>query len=230
MPQGRNSFFIIFLTILIIPVSFLYAQPKFFGKELKNIPPLDDGFISRLCGGENNWDCYFDTFYELWGIVEGQEQIILDAKTMYQMDMYPYGVKDNEFYLLDDDRTLLIKTAGVWRWQTSHRLILYDIIDKTINEANNYFYVYDFIERCKNDTYPNTKIFSTKYYRSLSEGGGWNGDETMHLVSLDNKTYIGGGRDKLDFDGFIYMPAIQDYENFILENECVLYEEIKWKQ
>ena len=118
---------------------------------------------------------------------------------------------------------------GVWGWQTSHRLILYDIIDKTINEAKNYFYVYDFIERCKNDTYPNTKIFSTKYYRPLSEGGGWNGDETMHLVSLDNKTYFGGGRDMLNFDGFVFMPAIQEYDKFISENKCVLYEEIKWK-
>ena len=53
--------------------------------------------------------------------------------------------------------------------------------------------------------------------------------ETMHLVSLDNKTYFGGGRDKLNFNEFIFMPAIQDYENFILENECVLYEEIQWK-
>ena len=129
--------------------------------------------------------------------------------------------------LLDDDRTLLIKTAGVWGWQTNHRLILYDINNKTIIYAYNYYHVNEFIKHCKDGTYSNTKIFSTKHYRPLSEGGGWNGEETRHLVSLDNKTYIGGGRDKLDFDGFIYMSAIQDYENFILENECVLYDEMQ---
>ena len=141
--------------------------------------------------------------------------------------MMPYGVTGNEFYLLDDDRTLLIKTAGVWGWQTSHRLILYDIIDKTIKEATNHYYIHEFIKHCKDGTYPNTKIFSTKHYRPLSEGGGWYGEETRHLISLDNKTYYGGGRDKLDFNGFIFMPAIQKYKNFISQNECVMYGKLK---
>ena len=226
---GRILLFILLLLLIITVGASLYAKPQFFAKELTDIPARDGHYLPRLCGGEANWECYEDTFYELWGTIDGQEQSILDAKTMYEMMMMPYGVTGNEFYLLDDGRTILIKTAGVWGWQTSHRLILYDIIDKTIKEAKNYFYVYDFIERCKNDTYPNTKIFSTKYYRPLSEGGGWNGDETMHLVSLDNKTYFGGGRDTLNFDGFVFMPAIQEYDKFISENKCVLYEEIKWK-
>ena len=216
------------LLIILLFISFsVQAQPQFFAKELKNIPSLDNGIMPKLCGGEANWDCYFDTFYELWGKINGQEQVILDAKTMYQMEMYPYGVKENEFYLLDDERTLLMKTAGVWGWQTSHRLILYDIIDKTINEATNHYYVHEFIKHCKDGTYPNTKIFSTKHYRPLSEGGGWYGEETRHLISLDNKTYHGGSRDKLDFNGFIYLPAIQEYENFISQNECVMYGKMK---
>ena len=124
------------LLIILLLISFsVQAQPQFFAKELKNIPSLDNGMMPKLCGGEANWDCYVDTFYELYGTTNGQEQAILDAKTMYQMEMYPYGVKDNEFYLLDDERTLLIKTAGVWGWQTSHRLIHYDIIDKTIKKT-----------------------------------------------------------------------------------------------
>jgi len=227
--QGRSSFFIIIFISIISSISSLSAQPQFFAKELTDIPARDGSYLPRLCGGEANWECYVDSFYELWGTIDGQEQVILDARTMYEMMMMPYGVTGNEFYLLDDDRSLMIKTAGVWGWQTSHRLILYDIIDKAINEASNYYYVEKIIKHCKDGTYPNTKIVSTKYYRPESEGGGWNGDETMHLVSLDNKTYHGGGRDKLNFNGFIYMPAIQDYKNFILENECVLYEEIKWK-
>ena len=205
----------------------LYAKPQFFAKELTDIPARDGRYLPRLCGGEANWECYVDSFYELWGTIDGQEQVILDAKTMYEMMMMPYGVTGNEFYLLDDDRSLVIKTAGVWGWQTSHRLILYDINNKTIIYAYNYYHVNEFIKHCKDGTYSNTKIFSTKHYHPLSEGGGWRGEETRHLVSLDNKTYIGGGRDKLDFDGFIYMPAIQNYENFILENECVLYDEMK---
>ena len=141
------------LLIILLFISFsVHADSQFFAKELKNIHPLNNGTVPRLCGGEANWDCYFDTFYELWGIVDGQEQAILDAKTMYQMEMYPYGVKENEFYLLNDDRTLLIKTAGVWGWQTNHRLILYDIFDKTIKEATNHFYVYEFVKHCKNGT------------------------------------------------------------------------------
>ena len=228
MALGRSSFFIIILTVIITSISPLHAQPQFFAKELKNIPSLDNGMMPKLCGGEANWDCYVDTFYELYVTTNGQEQAILDAKTMYQMEMYPYGLKDNEFYLLDDERTLLIKTAGVWGWQTSHRLILYDIIDKTINGATNHYYVHEFIKHCKNGTYPDTKIVSTKYYRPENEGGGWYGDETKHFVSLDNKTYYGGGRDNLDFDGFIYMPLIQDYDNFVEANKCVFYDKIEF--
>ena len=227
---GRILLFILLLLLIITVGVSLYAKSQFFAKELKNIPPLDDGFMPKLCGREGYWTCYEDTFNELWGTIDGEEQVILDARTMYEMMMMPYGVKGNEFYFLDDDRTLLIKTAGVWGWQTSHRLILYDIIDKAIKEAGNYYYANEFIKHCKDGRYTNTKIVSTKHYRPLSEGGGWNGDEIRHLVSLDFNTYIGGGRDNLDFDGFIYMPAIQDYENFLSENECVLYEEIKWKQ
>ena len=185
--------------------------------------------MPKLCGGEANWDCYVDTFYELYGTTNGQEQAILDAKTMYQMEMYPYGVKDNEFYLLDDERTLLIKTAGVWGWQTSHRLIHYDIIDKTIKKASNYYYVEKIIQHCKDGMYADTKIVSTKYYRPENEGGGWNGDETRHLVSLDDKIYYGSGRNKLDFEGFIFMPAIQEYGDFVLNNECKIYNKIKYK-
>ena len=227
MAQGRSSFFIIILTVVITSYSSLHAQPQFFAKELTDIPARDGRYLPRLCGGEANWECYVDSFYELWGTIDGEEQVILDARTMYEMMMMPYGVTGNEFYLLDDVRTILIKTAGVWGWQTSHRLILYDIIDEAIKESSNYYYVEKIIKHCKDRTYANTKIFSTKHYRPLSEGGGWSGEETRHLVSLDNKTYIGGGRNKLDFDGFIYMPAIQDYENFILENECVFYDEMQ---
>ncbi len=171
------------LLIILLFILFLCKPTPIFAKELKNIPSLDNGIMPGLCGGEANWDCYFDTFYELWGTMDGQEQVILDAKTMYQMEMYPYGVKENEFYLLDDGRTILIKTAGVWGWQTSHRLILYDIINKTIKEATNHYYVNEFIKHCKDGTYPNTKIFSTKHYRPLSEGGGWYGDEPGILLA-----------------------------------------------
>ena len=228
MAQGRSSFFIITFISIISSISSLYAQPQFFAKELTDIPARDGRYLPRLCGGEANWECYVDSFYELWGIIDGEEQVILNAKTMYEMMMMPYGVTGNEFYLLDDDRTLLIKTAGVWGWQTSHRLILYDIIDKTINEATNHFYVYEFVKHCKDDTFSNTKIFSTKYYRPQSKGGGWYGEETRHLISLDNKIYHGGGRDKLNFNGFVYMPAIQDYENFIKANQCILYIKINF--
>ncbi len=219
------------MRLLIVLLFFslsLNAQPQFFAKELKIISPMESGYAPGLCGGEANWDCYFDAFYELWATMDGQEQVILDAQTMYQMKMYPYGVKDNEFYLLDDDRTLLIKTAGVWGWQTSHRLILYDIIDKTIKKSSNYYYVEKIIKHCMEGTYPDTKIVSTKYYRPESEGGGWNGDETRHLVSLDDKIYYGSGRDKLDFEGFIFMPAIQEYGDFVLNNECKIYNKIKY--
>ena len=224
----KSFWFYIILTITTASFSSLHAQPQFFVKELKDIPSLDDGIMPKLCGGEANWDCYVDTFYELFGTINEQEQVILDAQTMYQMKMYPYGVKDNEFYLLDDDRTLLINTAGVWGWQTSHRLILYDIIDKTIKKSSNYYYVEKIIKHCMEGTYPDTKIVSTKYYRPESEGGGWNGDETRHLVSLDDKIYYGSGRDKLDFEGFIFMPAIQEYGDFVLNNECKIYNKIKY--
>ena len=75
---------------------------------------------------------------------------------------------------------------------------------------------------------------------SFIEAKGWGGGSSHSYHSTHNarsggnyhvyqSTYHGGGRDKLNFNGFIYMPAIQDYKNFILENECVLYEEIQWK-
>jgi len=225
--QGRSSFFISIFISIISSISSLLAQPQFFAKELKNIPFLDNGIMPTLCGGDANWDCYFDRLYELWETIDGQEQAILDAKSMYQMMMMPYGVTGNEFYFLDDERTLLIKTEGVWGWQTSHRLILYDIIDKVIKESSNYYYVEKIIKHCKDRAYANTKIVSTKHYRPESEGGGWDGEETRHLVSLDNRTYYGGGRDNLNFNGFIFMPEIQEYKNFIFHNECVLYNKLQ---
>ena len=224
---GRILLFILLLLLIITVGASLYAKPQFFAKELTDIPARDGSYLPRLCGGEANWECYVDSFYELWGTIDGEEQSILDAKTMYEMMMMPYGVTGNEFYLLDDGRTILIKTAGVWGWQTSHRLILYDIIDKVIKEASNYYYVEKIIKHCKDRAYANTKIVSTKHYRPESEGGGWNGEETRHLVSLDNKTYYGGGRDNLNFNGFIFMPEIQEYENFIFHNECVLYNKLQ---
>ena len=168
---GRILLFILLLLLIITVGASLYAKPQFFAKELTDIPARDGRYLPRLCGGEANWECYEDTFYELWGTIDGQEQVILDAKTMYEMMMMPYGVTGNEFYLLDDGRTILIKTAGVWGWQTSHRLILYDINDKAIKEASNYYYVEKIIKHCKDGTYPNTKIVLTKHYRPESERG-----------------------------------------------------------
>ena len=109
MEQGRCFLLIYFISILTSFSSL--AQPQFFIKELKTIPALDNGIIPKLCGNEGNWDCYFDTFYELWGSINEQKIIILNAKMMYQMEMYPYGVNKNEFYLLNDQKTLLIKTT-----------------------------------------------------------------------------------------------------------------------
>lgn len=218
------------MRLLIVLLFFslsLNAQPQFFAKEIKTIPPMESGYVPGLCGGEANWDCYFDAFYELWATMEGQEQVILDAKTMYQMEMYPYGIKENEFYLLDDDRTLLIKTAAVWGWQTSHRLILYDIIDKKINEAINHYYVYEFIKECKNNTFTNSKIVATKHYQELSDGGGWNGEETINLTSIDKSKYYGNSRKNFRIKKFIHIKELENIKSFIANNKCERYNKLK---
>ena len=65
------------LLIILLFISFsVQAQPQFFAKELNNIPSLDNGIMPGLCGGEANWDCYFDTFYELWGNIVLESQIV----------------------------------------------------------------------------------------------------------------------------------------------------------